>query len=129
MNALSNLLRPWVRTLVLLLLAGAVPLQAFALQCQVRCALADPAMRGHVQIDAAMDDAMSGHDCHSAADMSDDCPNDGQCGAQCAAAHAVALPMTGATHCPAAIDRVSAQPASDRSSHTPLPPERPPRRG
>jgi hypothetical protein len=129
MNALSNLMRPWMRTLVLLLLVGTVPLQVFALQCQVRCAFADPAMPGQVQFDAAMDDAMSGHDCHSAADMSDHCPNDGQCGAQCAAAHAVALPMAGATHCPAAIDRVSAQPAPDRSSQTPLPPERPPRRG
>lgn len=126
MIAFSNLLRPWMRTLVLLLLVGAVPLQAFALQCQVRCALADPAMPpGHVQIDTAMDDAMPDHDCHSAADVPDDCPN----GGHCAAAHAIALPMTGATHCPAAIDRVSAQPAPDRSSHTPLPPERPPRHG
>ena len=129
MNAFSNLLRPWMRTLVMLILVGAVPLQAFALQCQVRCALADPAMPGQVHLDAAMDDALSGHDCHSATDLLDDCPNDGQCGAQCAAAHAIALPVTGATHCPAAIDRVSAQPAPDRSSHTPLPPERPPRQG
>lgn len=127
MNAFSNLLRPWMRTLVLLILVGAVPLQAFALKCQVRCALADAAMPAQVQLDAAMDDAMSGHDCHSAADMSDDCPNGGQCGAQCAAAHAIALPVTGATHCPASIDRVGAQPAPDRSSHTPFPPERPPR--
>jgi hypothetical protein len=129
MNAFSNLLRPWMRTLVLLLLFGAVPLQAFALQCQVRCALADPAMPGQKQIDAAMDDIMSGHDCHSAADVPDDCPNGDQCGAQCAAAHAIALPVTGATHRTAAIDQVSAQPAHDRSSHTPLPPERPPRHG
>ncbi|MDP2868471.1 hypothetical protein [Methyloversatilis sp.] len=129
MNACSNLLRPWLRTYVLLLLVGALPLQAFALQCQVRCALAGPAMPGDMHIDAAMDGAMSdsqaSHDCHEAADAIDDCPN----GAQCAAAHAIALPVTGTAHATAGIDMVSTHTFTDRPSHTPLPPERPPRHG
>lgn len=128
MNAFSNLLRPWLRSCVLLLV-GAMPLQAFALHCQVRCALADPAMSVHLQIDAAMNDAMSDHDCHTAVAPTEDCPNDAQCAAQCAAAHAIALPVTGSACCPAGIDRVSTPAAPDRASHTPLPPERPPRRG
>ena len=129
MKVFSNLLRPWVRTYVLLLLVGALPLQAFALQCQLLCALAGPETPANMHSEAAMEGATSAstvsHDCHTAAGVSDDCPN----AAQYAAAQAIALPVTALEHRAAGIDRVSAEAAPDRLSHTPLPPERPPRRG
>lgn len=94
------------------LMLAALPLHALALQCDLRCALAKEAMQ------TPMD--MTDHDCHEAVK---DCPS----ATQCAAAHAVAL-------LPPAIERftsgnhpVTAQPAFAVRSHTPLPPERPPR--
>lgn len=108
-----------LRRLVALLMLAALPLHALAVHCEVRCTMSGTAVPQAGDMTMQMDPSCPG--CHQA---QDDCPH----AAQCAAAHAVALPSCPAVCAPEGHHPTGVQPERAVLSHTCVPPERPPRR-